>query len=1085
MRPSELGAALDDLGHAWRGLAGLTRLLFGAAAAVALLALGAWTLRGGWNSAPGWVLGAWGAALAALCFGFYAARRVIRHLGPWRIGEALERTGGWRVGSLTTVLGSPAPGTSPALHQLADRQLAESVRAQGHRALGPLVRATRLDGWRAAAAMAAALLALASARPTSAPATMLWHPMLAWQALTAPVILTALDSTVARGTRAEFRVHAVGRSRAVFLWRAPGEGWQRREIALDREGRATLLTDPLTTDLVARVEAGGRSSDEARIAIRLPTFLGTFSVTAHYPTYLGLGSEVLPTGGNTVAIPAGTRLDVRGEATAALDGARLLGPREAVPLAVRGTTFTGAFVPSASGEWSLEAVPRRGGRLEGEPPRLALRIVPDSAPVVELPVPAGDTVAPRGMTLGVVVAARDDHGIDSLGIETRVGLGQGWIPLALPAARSDRALVSRVLDLGLMGLRPGDTLYIAARARDNAPAAHTGRSREIMVRIPSLAEQREAQQQATSETASALDSLGAAVGRAQRQTEDLARASRRTGVAGDTIGQTSPLALEAARKAEAAAREQQRILDEAARLEEQVSQLRRIAEREGLADSTLQARLAEVRDLLDQALTPEMRQSLAKLQDALRQLDADRTRTALQDVAKEQAALKDALTQARELFRRAAMEASLANLAREARALADSQAGSAQAVTRGDSAAVARAERDLAVRADSLAAALDRSALQTPAQASSAALRHHAEQARSAAGGMREASTQLGAGARSAAGRSADLAQATLQPLGDAIDQARREMQQAMRQEVLQGLDRALEETSRLAQRQLALAEQFRRGGLVGESRTEQGLVDEGASRLMTQVLGIASKNAMVPVQSAAAIAAAREAMRRVIDALSSASPNLPGAGDGARDAVDALAVAAYGLMHARDRVSGSASGSGLEEALREMQQMAGKQGQLAQQGDAMLGDGREGAMEQMMQLAAQQRAVARQLARLRANGEIPGAGSLAEEAKDLARRIEQGQLDRGTVDRQQRLFRRMLDAGRTLQGEEDDRNRERQSTTAREQPPALPPELDARLRNGTGELRLPTWETLQRLSPDERRRVLDYFHRLATGGGR
>ncbi len=78
-----------------------------------------------------------------------------------------------------------------------------------------------------------------------------------------------------------------------------------------------------------------------------------------------------------------------------------------------------------------------------------------------------------------------------------------------------------------------------------------------------------------------------------------------------------------------------------------------------------------------------------------------------------------------------------------------------------------------------------------------------------------------------------------------------------------------------------------------------------------------------------------------------------------------------------------------------------------------------------------------------------------------------------------------MLDAGRTLQGQEDDDKKERQSTTAKDAPPGVPPALDPRIRNGTGEIRLPSWEALQRLSPDERRRVVDYFQKLAAAGPR
>ena len=116
----------------------------------------------------------------------------------------------------------------------------------------------------------------------------------------------------------------------------------------------------------------------------------------------------------------------------------------------------------------------------------------------------------------------------------------------------------------------------------------------------------------------------------------------------------------------------------------------------------------------------------------------------------------------------------------------------------------------------------------------------------------------------------------------------------------------------------------------------------------------------------------------------------------------------------------------------------------------------------------------------------MPGAGEMADEAKDLARRMEARQLDRETVQRQERLFRRMLDAGRTLQGQEEDERKERQSTTARDDSVHLPPALRALLSDGD-QPRMPSWDELQGLSPEERRLVVDYFRRLSEqprGGG-
>jgi hypothetical protein len=145
---------------------------------------------------------------------------------------------------------------------------------------------------------------------------------------------------------------------------------------------------------------------------------------------------------------------------------------------------------------------------------------------------------------------------------------------------------------------------------------------------------------------------------------------------------------------------------------------------------------------------------------------------------------------------------------------------------------------------------------------------------------------------------------------------------------------------------------------------------------------------------------------------------------------------------------------------------------------------GRAGADQRLQELAARQRQMSRDLDRLRAETDAGAAGEFAEEARELAREMEAGRLDPATVARQERLFRRMLDAGRTLQGEEEDERRDRESRSPEDPEVQLPPALRSRLLDGTGALRLPTWEQLQRLSPEERRLVADYFRRL-TGGGR
>ena len=388
----------------------------------------------------------------------------------------------------------------------------------------------------------------------------------------------------------------------------------------------------------------------------------------------------------------------------------------------------------------------------------------------------------------------------------------------------------------------------------------------------------------------------------------------------------------------------------------------------------------------------------------------------------------------------------------------------------------------MASRADSLASRLQQASHQLDSSAARTGLEQAADQASRAAQQMQQAAQQMQQGGRAQAQQHGRRASQMLGPLAGQMDQARQSTQNQWRQEVMQALDQALAETSRLSGQELALSESLDGGADPVAARTQQAALEEGLARISDRVRDIAGKNALVSQQIGVALEVARSHMTASRDAISSANVNLPAAADRAGSAVDALNAAAYMMLRSRNDVAGSASGSGMAEAMEKMSQLAGQQGQLGQQTASLLptpGQGQGAGQQMMQQLAAQQRAIAQALERMQAQGNMPGAGQLSQEAQDLARRLEAGRVDRQTVERQQQLFRRMLDAGRTLQGEERDEQKERQSTTAKEGKIHLPPALRERLAQDDTP-RLPGWDELQRLSPEDRRLVVDYFRRLA-----
>jgi hypothetical protein len=705
-------------------------------------------------------------------------------------------------------------------------------------------------------------------------------------------------------------------------------------------------------------------------------------------------------------------------------------------------------------------------------------------------VPGADTIAPLDLHLPLVIDVRDDHGIRTVQVESRrIGrLGElGPLqrePVSLPEGLADRGILSFTLDLNKRGLLPGDTVRYRAVATDNAPRAQRGQSREFALRLPTMSEVRAAQRQATRAIAGQIDSLAANSRKLERTTEDLAREQPRAG--GRDASRPDALPYDEAKRAEQVATDQQHLMQQAQRLKEALEQLEKSAEAAGVRDTAWQKQLAEIRQQLERALTPELRQKLEALQRSLKDLNAEDTKQALQDLVERQRELREALEQSKELFRRAAIEGDLANLTQESRDLVREQRKWAEQVRAADSARAAASERQLAGRTDSLAASLQKLAPQVPTAGRQEALSAAAKQAKQAAQQMQQAAKAAQQGHRQSAEQKGAQAADQLQPLGDQLEQQREGMQQEWRKDVTDALDRALAETSRLAQRQLAVTRGFERGAPPAALRAEQAAVEEGVARLQHQLKQAAGKNALVSPQIAQALAGAQIEMQRSREAVSSASPNAREAAERAGSSVDALNAAAYAMLRARENVSGSQSGSGLAEAIEQMKGLAGQQGQLAQQSGGLLPmAGSQGMQERLRQLGAQQRALAEELEKLKGRGSMPGAGEMAEEAKDLARRLEAQRLDRDVVERQGRLFRRMLDAGRTLQGQQEDERKERQSTTAKDDSVHLPPALRAKLMDDSQRLRVPSWDELQQLTPEERRLVMDYFRRLTEGSPR
>jgi hypothetical protein len=1031
------------------------------------------------------------------------------------VAAAIERERHLRAGALR---GALEVSESGALGRRAAESLARTLGAT-RGALAP--RAQRRQLLRGAVAGAAAVLgvlalgAAASASPDGWRA--MRNPLGAYTgALLEPISIVDAPTAILRGERIRLSILAPHRRSITLASRATGRSW--RVDALPVVGQmATVQLGPVDADLLLVAGDGRIESDTVLIRVTDRPFVGDVAVRAQYPAYLGRASEVLPTG-EVARIPRGTVLSIRGRASVALRAVALVRDADTVSLTPNDHAFSGRLTSPATGRWTWVASGVQGS-IADVPAPLELEVVADSAPVAEILAPQRDTVVLAEGRLSLRVAASDDHGVAAVVMRSwRVpdgGRAQPSVTQSVAEPAESHWLGELPVDLATRGLEPGDALHVVFEATDSSPWRQTGTSRELVLRVPSLRERREmARALADSVVARANDAardqkeLERRTGEAARSRSDRT-ASSATAPRPDEEA-TPEMSFENAERNRALAREQQELQDRVAALQRDAESLEEQLRAANALDSSLARQLQEVQRQLAEALTPEMQAQLEKLQQATKDLASEQARKTLSELQAQQQRLREQLERMAEMMKRAALEGAMETLhddaeelAQRERALADSIAGGEQQ-TAEQSEAMSKDAEQLKERIEQIADRLKKEQAEAgPSKLEEAAknAERSAEAMERAAQGAerQEAAAQQQSGQRQsgrqqqsgeqpsgqqqnrqagqqeradAAREGADRMEEAAQQLADARQQQVEEWKDALTGEI----DRSIQELTQLSREQGALAEQARSGTAPEQLRPQQSAVRQGTEQVAERLQEQAGKSAHVSPQSQGAMGEARQKVQAAADQVAQGGRG-NGAAESMEQAARALNQAAAALVRDRERASSSQSASGMQEMLQRMQELAQQQGQLNAQASTILPMPGAQASEQARMLGARQRQLARQLEEAGEADESGRADQLAREMRQIAEVLQQGRLDAEVVDRQQRLFRRLLDAGLSLQKEEREEQGERESKAAAGGE-RFTPGADARGRDAI-RFREPDWNELRGLTAEERRAVLEYFKRL------
>lgn len=1095
----------------------------------------AWLAAGG----EGWTQGTWvplalhlAAAGGAVGGGVAAFRWARRRLSLESLAGGAGQAVGLPRGTVLVgveLAGSAPPGASPALaREAADRvgrELARYEPAVLAGSLGDRLRGAIRVGGVALAAVALPLLAGALLTPErTGPA---WAGILQPYGLVAepvypPLAVTPGDARVDRGDDVKVTVTAVGRTSVVLRRQEEGEAAVTDTLPVADGTASTVLEGVDAPITYAAMAGGGAETETYRLEPVDPLMLSSVRLELTFPEHTDLPPEEYHEVPGELVVPEGTHVALEGRANRPLRALELRPPEEAasadgpspsgaVELQVDGREFSGSWEPDVSGPWRWRT---EGGGAETAAgfPDLDVEVVPDAPPTVAILSPEPQAELPLSFRAPLEVEALDDYGVERVELLAWPVDASGEVGEerrhAMDAGGNREARLSPVLDVSGWGLRPGDEVRYVARAVDNAPEPGVGESEEHVLRLPGETELRRESRETLAGAASRLEELGNRAQEAAAQARDVERRSRRAseergspfGVPETTDSQDGGFQEEEA--ARQAMEEREELVEEVQELRAELEELAQGLRDAGLLDADLQRDLRELGGLLEE-LAPE--EAVEEMEEWRRRLDeegADARRDVLEELGDSQEALRDRLEESLERFRRAAAEEDFRALSQEGRELVREEEELAErfadAADDEELAQEADAQEGLEERAEEL----ERRAQELADRLEAMAELEAAEGAREAQERFQEAQEAMGDAADRAREADGDGASEDAGDAAQALEEGLQDLEDSheeMREEWAEALEEALQEVAgsalALARLQDGIGESLEDGrqGPAHVLRREEAAVLDGARSLARSARQVAAMDPERAGRLAEALGEAMEAMEETARALGGVGPLRPPTPSSVARASSERAVHGLNRVALRAMEGEGSGGEGgadaMAEALEMLDQLAEQQGGLAEEaGDLMeMGADADGFEDGAQELGRQQDQVAQGLHEL---GRRPGFDdsrlgdleALEEEARELARQLEEGRLEPEVRQRQEELFRRLLDAGRGI--DQQGRGEQREGTPADEdafERPEVAP-LDADALNPL-RFSVPTGAQLERLPPAQRRLVVEYFQRLNRGG--
>ncbi|MDR3611827.1 MAG: hypothetical protein P4L27_14755 [Ignavibacteriaceae bacterium] len=839
-----------------------------------------------------------------------------------------------------------------------------------------------------------------------------------------------------------------------------------QKILTDSTGRYNFDIHAAHLSFKYYAQAENLKSETYSIDVIDPPIIKTLDITITPPSYSKLPQIVQRDNGNITSL-AGSYVDLSLTSTKELKGAKLqFADTTVFDMSVNNEKAQGKVRIKGDNTYRI-LLTDLNGNTNQSPITYTIKALSDAYPTIEVIRPNEDGLLSNDSRLPILLKISDDYGFTKLLINYRLSSSkfsktqEGFSSIEIPINKNEKESdVSYIWNLTKLNLASDDivTYYFEVFDNDNVSGPKSAKSPAFNIRVPSLDE---ILKRADNTHQESVDDLKQTLKDASELKKELEKIDQ------DLKQDKKELTWQEKEKIQNALDKFKAMQSKVAETSKQMNKMQQELQQNNLLSKETLQKYMELQKLMDELTSDEMKKAMEKLQNALKSMDRQQTQQVMKDVKIDEEQFQKSIERTMNLIKRLQIEEKMNELVKRAENLEKKQ-NDLQNDTKNSNMNDKNQKDELSKKQDEVTKDLDK--MKQEMENIAEKMKEFKDMPKDKMDKLQdefdkqenqELSEESKQNMEQNQKQQSMSKQSQISKNMKQMKQQMEQMQQAMQQEnqmqTYTDMMRILENMITLSKEEEVLkkaSEQMDQNStLFNENGEKQGSVKRSLDKITQQLGELAQKTFAITPEMGKALGDADRSMLQSIDNLEKRNSNMSSKmQENAMASINEAANLMKGSMESM--MKGGGQGGGMMSLMQQLQQMSGQQmglNNLTQQLQQMMqGEGKLTPQQQseLQRLGQQQELIKKSLDQLNQEAKLSGESkrlpsnldNISKQMQEIVTDMNSAKLDQDLVQKQERILSRLLDAQRSINERDYEKQRESKpgNTIVRESPADL-----------------------------------------------